>query len=276
MVPRRHTTPTTWSTGYWSCSRWAAHSSWLGGAGSGETTTTSAPSPSRVPDHPRRAHRPLVKGSRSRDGPSRGTALRYAAGGRGRPGDCLDVRLSSSPAPARCHRGDMLLATFIRLVALEDCQFHCGRSTGASHQLASAPHRRTLRTVRDPPARRGQSSPHHPRWKSALEKCGGVSAALVTIAELAGLVIVFRCGGSTSSNQPEDRACTATAIERSDGVASASMASSQPSQGLGAGLEVAVEQTGHQVEVSPIAVSYAVAIPVSIVPRAAVECGTRR
>ena len=90
----------------------------------------------------------------------------------------------------------------------------------------------------------------------------GVSGALVTIA-VAGLVVIFAlwwlyflepAGEGLDRNR--DRAFLWGCFGQYGVFATLA--------GLGAGLEVAIEQTGNQIRSSPIAVSYAVAIPVGL------------
>lgn len=91
---------------------------------------------------------------------------------------------------------------------------------------------------------------------------GGVSAALVMIAG-AGLVLIFALwwlyflepAGRGLARHP-DRAFLWGCFGQYGVFAALA--------GLGAGLEVAVEQTGNQIRSSPVAVSYAVAIPVGL------------
>ena len=89
----------------------------------------------------------------------------------------------------------------------------------------------------------------------------GVSAALVTIA-IAGLVVTFALwwlyflepvGNGLAHHR--DRAFLWGFAQYGVFAALA---------GLGAGLEVAIEETGHRIGLSPIAASYAVAIPVAV------------
>ena len=152
-----------------------------------------------------------------------------------------------------------LLPIFIGLVVLE-LSLPLWLEREAAHQLAPASHRRTLRTVRDHPPRR-----MHPRrvvQGRDGDRGRGRQRRLVTIA-VAGLVVIFALwwlyflepAGTALARNP-DRAFLWGCFGQYGVFAALA--------GLGAGLEVAIEQTGNQIRLSPIAVSYAVAIPVGV------------
>ena len=143
----------------------------------------------------------------------------------------------------------------------------------AVDQLAPAPHRRALRPVHDHPARRERAR-RVDRGRRRRSRPAGVGAAFVDRSRSAGWCCCSRSGGCTSSS----RAATGwpTAATGPTCGATATTASSRRWRRSAPGLEVAVEQTGHHVEVSAVAVGYAVAVPVGGVPGAAVGGATRR
>ena len=127
-------------------------------------------------------------------------------------------------------------------------------------ELASPPHRRALRAVRDHPARRGRvrrvdgrANERSPPAASALPLVTIGAAALVLVFALWWLYFLHPAGDGLVAHR--DRSYVWGYGHY--GIFAALAA-------LGAGLEVAVEQTGHHVAASPVAVGYAIAIPVAV------------
>ena len=92
-------------------------------------------------------------------------------------------------------------------------------------------------------------------------RSGRRERSLVAIAA-PGWCSSSRCGGSTSSSR---RRRARRAPRPFVPVGLRPLRHLRRARGLGAGLEVAVEQTGHDVAASPVAIGYAVAIPVAVV-----------
>ena len=210
----------------------------------------------RLPDHARRRSSRSGCGRRSR---TRRAARRRCAT---RPAITIaEVAWLLPPARSTrpgCCRIRALLAVFVALVLFE-LAIPSGRSAGAHgwhpHHIAE---RYGLFAI----ILLGEGVFAASTGVERALDAGGVSVPLIAIARrragarLRALVAVLPAPGRR-------RARRRTATGRTSG-ATATTASSRRSRRVGAGLEVAVEQTGHHVAASPVAVGYAIAIPVAV------------
>ena len=190
------------------------------------------------------------------DPASRGTALRYAAGiavAAGRAGCCGSRWPRPAPLPhaLACRSSSCLVVLELAVPRWAE--------RPRRDQLASAPHRRALRAVHDHPAGRERAR-RVDRVDGRARGGPGERRRSSTIA-VAGLVLLFALWWLYFLEPAGDGlarlAATASYLWGYGhyGIFAALAA-------LGAGLEVAVEQTGHHVAEVSGRIGYAVAVPV--------------
>jgi low temperature requirement protein LtrA len=182
------------------------------------------------------------------DAGSRRTALRYAAG----------ITFVTGLWVLRLGFGEALLAVFVALVVLELCIPLWAERTG---QTSWHPHHIAERYGLFAIILLGEGVFVASTGVEAVLDSGGVSAALVAVAA-SSLALVFALWWLYFLQPAGEGLAAHRELSYVWGYGSYGIFAALAA--VGAGLEVAVEQTGHHIAASAVAVGYAVAIPAAM------------